>query len=141
MKYRTAFVTNSSSSSYVISIDKNFAIETTDEKLKYFMSILSKEFGRILEDMGYKDSDYGFETFSTIEDLARHFIDNMLWDSSYKNILNKCFNNDNLDEKLFKDTIKRSILIIILWIGLKKLKKDEKLLKCHHHTTINYYVL
>jgi hypothetical protein len=78
MKARFGFVTNSSSTSYVLAIGPNFKIK--DFGNKYYdrlFKAIQNDFELIFEKFSRNNDEYGVETITTLEELAEHFERNM----------------------------------------------------------------
>ena len=71
MKARFGFVTNSSSTSYVLAIGPNFKIK--DFGNKYYdrlFKAIQNDFELIFEKFSRNNDEYGVETITTLEELA-----------------------------------------------------------------------
>jgi hypothetical protein len=114
MKCRLSFVTNSSSTSYVLAMKPDFKFTTTDDKLKDFIKVLSEEYSNLFEQLSYNNDDYDIKYYKTLEDVAKHILENCYQEDlkrKYREVIKQVKNHKGymqefVDEKLLFELIK-----------------------------------
>ena len=90
MKIRYGFVTNSSSTSYVVAMKNNFELSTTDNKTKNLIFSLSKDFQSLFEILGRHDDQYSIDWISDTNEFADYILNRYSYGDNawrYKDII------------------------------------------------------